>query len=157
MLYADIDNTYLKRAIDRIKGGLEEVSKLPVLLNPLPEEKQKTLESYWAVGATLMQETEQASDLSTQIWSVASMLIWKVDQEKYDATIYSGMYSLVPKCFNFMRAHKRLIFNAEQVTQPIPYLDPSGVRVVLNSLNEDGPGFSIIHRLPFDLHIEEEW
>lgn len=159
MRYSDIKIDYLSEAIDRIKGGLETVGSLPVMINPMADYYEKAVDSYWAIGAVLMANTDQSADMSTQLWSVASQLIWhpaETREKRYDATIYSAMYALVPKVFNYMQAHRNLIFKPEQLG--IPYLNPSGASVALNSINANGqPGFAIIHKLPFRISIEQEY
>lgn len=156
MNFADIDNTYLTQAIERIKTALETVSKLPVMINPPDEQHERVADSIWYVGALLMTGAETSSDLSRQDWSVVSYLVWKKGQTDYDATIYSAMYALIPKVFNYMQAHKSLVFTDGQ--SALPYLENELVKVTLNALNQNGqPGFSIVHRLPFRISIDQEY
>jgi hypothetical protein len=153
--YLDIDETYLKKAIDRIKDGLEIISRIPVMISPTDAELDKATNSVWAVDAALLTIEENSSDSNIQTWSVGSWLAYKPRQEKYDATIYSAMQVLAPKIFNYMQAHKRLVFKDGQ--DKLPYLLDDRVQVALNDLNQGGqPGFTIFHRLPFGLVFQQE-
>lgn len=158
MRYTDVDHTYVAQAVQRIEEALEITTKIPVMVEPPQEEVEKargTPGSKWVVYASGMSNTDQNADHSTQVWSVASQLIYKPAQQQYDGTIYTAAHILVPKMFNYFQGHKRLINATTQ--EPIPYLRTQQTTVTLSSINDGGqPGFIITHRLYFALSIEQE-
>ena len=156
MNWQDIDNTYLVGAIERISGALEEISGIPVMVDPPQDFLEKATDSLWIVGAVLMAGSDKSADDTTQTWSVASYLMWKPKQTNYDETIYSFMYELGPKTINYMQAHKRLQFKDDDA--PLNYLIAGNVSVTIQNINPQGQaGLTIIHRLPFKLVIEQEY
>lgn len=156
--YDAIDPTYLRDAIDLIKYGLEYITKAEVRAYPmLPQfDREAVPETFWIVAPVGEESIDEDTEGNTQIWSVASMFLQKVNLDQYDPSVYEEGFILYPMIKNYFQAHKSLKFNDDHVTPK--WLRVGQVTVRVGSINAGGqPGLAIIHRLPFDVPIEQRY
>jgi hypothetical protein len=152
----DFDQTYLTVAVARIAEGLTLATDIPAQIE-IPEQEILLAEnSVWIVYVTGMVNNDDSSDSAVQTWSVSSQFIYKRMETTYDGTRYTNAYEVAPIAHNYMQSHKRLINTAVQ--SAVPYLRPTQVAVSLGDINSGGQaGFTITHRLPFHIGLEQEF
>jgi hypothetical protein len=152
MRYSDVDTSYLYTATQRIAAGLKSATTLQTFIYGNPDPKPSA--PFWAVDVVNFEQQDEASNLHVQIWTVRSYLVYEPPPQDRAESVYPTIWRALPQAYVYMQSHKSLIFD-ETHTSP-PYLAVDRVEVTLERINEVEIGFTIVHRLPFRLTLQQE-